>query len=63
MIFSFHMSMLNALSVYIVLENTRAGMMVMIQYKNFSLSISTVASQQTVKGSQSQRSGAVKQQS
>lgn len=63
MIFSFHMSMLNALSVYIVLENTRAGMMVVIQYKNFSLSISTVASQQTVKGSQSQRSGAVKQQS
>lgn len=63
MIFSFHLSMLNGLSVYIVLENTRAGMMVVIQYKDFFLSISTAASQQTVKGSQSQRNGAVKQQS
>lgn len=33
--------------------------MVVIQYKNFSLSVSTVASQQTVKGSQSQRNGVI----
>ena len=55
--------MLNGFSVYIALENTKAGMMLVIQHKNFFLSISTVASQQIVKCSQSQRNRAIKQQS